>query len=164
MNRLSLGTYSLFLTIVLWGILLGGIVYSHIVFFPVYLSALPDSAIVVNGTYGLDEVPFWMLIHPLLIFSLIIASILNWKYKERRKLILTSFTIYIVVLVVSSLFFIPELMAFKQSPELNLSRAEWLARGNRWQYLSWIRGTVCFLSFIPLLIALTKANDVYTEA
>jgi hypothetical protein len=68
------------------------------------------------------------------------------------------------VLVVSSLFFIPELMAFKQSPESNLPPAEWLERGKRWQYLSWIRGTVCFLGFIPLLIALTKANDVYTEA
>jgi hypothetical protein len=161
---LTVGTYSLFLSIILWGILLGGIVYSHIVFFPVYLSALPDSAIVVNGTYGLDEVPFWMLIHPLLIISLIIASVLNWRYKERRKLILVSFTIYIAVLVVSSLFFIPELMAFKQSPELNLSPADWLARGNRWQHLSWVRGTVCFLGFIPLLIALTKANDVYLEA
>lgn len=117
MRRSTLGTYSLFLSIILWGILLGGIVYSHIVFFPVYLSALPDSAIVVNGTYGFDEVPFWMLIHPLLIFSLIIASVLNWKYKERSKLILTSFTIYIVVLVASNLYFIPELIAFKQSPE-----------------------------------------------
>lgn len=163
MTRLSLGTYSLFLSIVLWGVLLGGIVYSHIVFFPVYLSALPDSAIVVNGTYGLDEVPFWMLIHPLLILSLIFASVLNWKNKQRRKLILISFAIYIVVLVVSNLFFIPELIAFKQSPESNLSPADWLSRGNRWQHLSWIRGTVCFLGFIPLLTALTKANDVYTE-
>ena len=163
MTRLTLATYSLFLSIILWGVLLGGIVYSHIVYFPVYLSALPDSAIVVNGTYRLDEVPFWLLIHPLLIVSLIIASTLNWKYKQRRKLILTSFAIYIAVLVVSNLYFIPELMAFKQSPESNLSAAEWLSRGNRWQQLSWIRGTVCFVGFVPLLIALTKANDVDTE-
>jgi uncharacterized membrane protein len=160
MSRLGFGTYSLFLVIILWGALLGGIVYSHIVFFPVYLSALPDSSIVVNGTYGLDEVPFWMLIHPLLIFSLIIASVLNWKNKPRRKLILTSFVLYLAVLIVSNLFFIPELKAFKQSPESNLSPTEWLARGNRWQYLSWLRGIVCFLGFIPLLIALTKANEV----
>ena len=101
-----------------------------------------------------------MTIHPLLILSLIIASILNWKLKERRKLILISFAIYIVVLAVSSLYFIPELIAFKQSPESNLSPAEWLSRGNRWQYLSWIRGTVCYLGFVPLLLALRKPYEV----
>ncbi len=73
MTRLSLRTYSLFLTIFLWGILLGGIAYAHIVYFPPYLSDLPNSAVVVNGTYGLNEGPFWMIIHPLLILSLIIT-------------------------------------------------------------------------------------------
>ena len=37
MATLKLGTYSLFLTIILWGTLLGGIAYSHLVYFPVYL-------------------------------------------------------------------------------------------------------------------------------
>src|SRR5919112_2761449 len=85
MATLRLGTYSLFLAIILWGTLLGGIAYSHLVYFPVYLSALPDSAVVVTGTYGLNEVPFWAIIHPLLILSLIAALALNWKLKPRRK-------------------------------------------------------------------------------
>lgn len=58
MARLKFGTYSLFLAIILWGTLLGGIAYSHLVYFPVYLSALPDSAVVVNGPYGLHEAIF----------------------------------------------------------------------------------------------------------
>lgn len=164
MTRFGLGTYSLFLAIIIWGTLLGGIFYSHIVYFPAYLSELPASAVVVNGKYGLDEVPFWMIVHPLLILSLIIALILNWKFKLRRNLIATSFGIYIVVLVVSNVYFIPELIAFSQSPESNIPAAEWLARSNRWQYLSWIRGTVCYLSFIPLLIALTKPADAPKES
>ena len=160
MSRSSIATYSLFPAVIFWGVLLGGIVYSHIVFFPVYLSALPDSSIVVNGTYGLNEASFWMLIHPLLILSLIAALVFNWKFKERRKLILTSFSIYIVVLTVSAWYFIPELIAFSQSQKSNLPHSEWLQRSNRWQYLSWIRGTICFLSFLPLLIALTKTDSV----
>src|ERR1043165_7804441 len=101
MPTLRLGTYSLFLTIILWGTLLGGIAYSHLVYFPVYLSALPDSAVVVNGTYGLSEGIFWVIIHPLLILSLIVSLALNWKHRRRRKLILITLLTYILVLIVS---------------------------------------------------------------
>ena len=163
MTTSRLGTYSLFLAVILWATLLGGIVYSHLVYFPVYLSALPDSAVVVNGTYGLNEVPFWMTVHPLLILSLIAAVALNWKSRPRRKLILISFAVYILVLVVSSIYFIPELVAFKRSPESSVSAAEWLARGQRWQRLSWIRGTVCYLAFVPLLLALTNPAEARVE-
>ncbi|HEX8564486.1 MAG TPA: hypothetical protein VF648_02370 [Pyrinomonadaceae bacterium] len=156
MTRLNVATYSLFPAIIIWGILLGGIVYSHIAFFPVYLSDLPNSAVVVNGKYAINEVPFWMTVHPLLILSLIIALALNWKFKARRKLIALSFGIYIVVLIVSAVYFVPELMAFAKSPESNLPASEWLARGHRWYNLSLIRGSWCFIGFVPLLIALSK--------
>ena len=156
MATLRLGTYSLFLAVILWGTLLGGIAYSHLVYFPVYLSALPDSAVVVNGPYGLHEGIFWMTIHPLLILSLVVALILNWKSKPRRKLILISFATYIVVIVVTQIYFLPELGAFAQSPESKVSSSEWLARGQRWQRLSWIRGGVMYAGILPLLLALTK--------
>lgn len=149
------GTLSLFPAIILWGTLLGGIAYSHLVYFPVYLSALPASAVVVNGAYGLNEAVFWMLIHPLLVIALVAALALNWRSQPRRKLIALSFAVYALVLVVSSLFFIPELGAFKHSAESALSPAEWLARGQRWQHLSWIRGAVMYAAELPLLVALT---------
>jgi len=163
MARGKLGTASLFVATILWGTLLGGIVYAHIVYFPVYLSALPDSAVVVNGPYGLHEANFWMTIHPLLILALIAAIALNWRFKSRRRLILISFVAYVAVLVVSGLYFIPELGAFQQSPQSGLSPAEWLARGQRWQHLSWLRGTVCYAAFVPLLLALTKPTGMPAE-
>ncbi|MGI9066622.1 MAG: hypothetical protein ACR2HX_09495 [Pyrinomonadaceae bacterium] len=124
---------------------------------------MPDSAVVVNGTYGLNEVPFWAIIHPLLILSLIVTLVLNWKSRPRRKLILISFATYIVLLVVTQIYFVPELVAFKHSPESSLSPAEWLARGQRWQKLSWIRGAVCYAALVPLLLALTKPAEVDAE-
>ena len=163
MATLRLGTYSLFLNIILWGTLLGGIVYSHLVYFPVYLSALPDSAVVVNGPYGLHEAIFWMTIHPLLILSLIVALVLNWKFKSRRKLILISFAIYFLVLVVTQIYFLPELRAFEQSPESTVSPAEWLARGQRWQRLSWTRGAIMYAGILPLLLALSKTVPKESE-
>jgi hypothetical protein len=160
MATLGLRTISLMLSIVLWGTLLGGIAYSHLVYFPVYLSALPDSAVLVNGPYGLNEARFWLTIHPLLILSLIIALLLNWKLRSRRKLILISFAVYILLLVISVLYFVPELEAFRHSPESGLPPSEWLARGQRWQRLSWLRGAICYVAFVPLLIALTKPAEV----
>jgi hypothetical protein len=152
----KLKTYSLFLTVILWGTLLGGIAYSHLVYFPVYLSALPDSAVVVNGSYGLHESIFWSSIHPLLILSLIVALALNWKSGPRRKLILRSLAVYFRVLVVTRIYFIPEFVAFPRSPQSTVSPAEWLVRGQRWQRLSWIRGGIMYAAILPLLLALTK--------
>jgi hypothetical protein len=156
MVTLRAGTYSLFLAIILLGTLLGGIVYSHLVYFPVYLSALPDSSVVVNGTYGLNEGIFWVTIHPLLILSLILALILNWRTKPRRKLILISLAIYVVVLVVTQIYFLPELGAFSESPKSTVTPAEWIVRTQRWQRLSWIRGAIMYATIFPLLLALTK--------
>ena len=156
MAKLKLGTYSLFLVVILWGTLLGGIAYSHLIYFPVYLSALPDSAVVVTGPYGLHEWIFWITIHPLLILSLIVALILNWKARARRKLILISLAIYAVVIVVTQVYFLPELVAFERSAKSSVSPAEWLARGQRWQRLSWTRGAIMYVAILPLLLALTK--------
>ena len=98
MATLRLNTISLMLSIVLWGTLLGGIAYSHLVYFPPYLSALPDSAVVVNGPYGLHEATFWMIIHPLLLLSLIVALVLN-----RSVLSLVVFLIFIFLLARNAL-------------------------------------------------------------
>ena len=161
---MKLNTMALMLSIILWGTLLGGIAYSHLVYFPVYLSALPASSVVVNGPYGLNEGRFWLTIHPLLILSLIIALVLNWKVKPRRKLIGISFMVYILVLIVTQLYFLPELFAFADSPGSSVSPAEWSARAQRWETLSWLRGAVCYAFFVPLLLALTKSSDTRVEA
>lgn len=163
MTSFRTGTYALFPAVILWGILLGGVVYSHIVFFPVYLSALPDSAVVVNGPYALNEAPFWMITHPILILTLLVSLVLNWRHKPRRSLILTSLGIYVLVLVVTALYFFPELQAFRQSPSSNIPPSEWLVRSDRWQFLSRIRGTVLFMAMFPLLFALTTSETMTGE-
>ncbi|MGZ5438126.1 MAG: hypothetical protein ACXW3F_18620 [Pyrinomonadaceae bacterium] len=150
---------ALMISILLMGILLGGIVYSHLVYFPVYLSALPDSAVLVNGPYALNQWRFWLLIHPLAILSLIISLALNWKIRALRKLIIIPLVVYLLAIVVTSLYFVPELRAFQNSPNLSVSPAEWFARGQRWQYLSWVRGTFMGLSIVPLLLALRVRED-----
>jgi len=152
----NLSTFALMLAITLWGTLLGGIAYSHLVFFPVYLSDLPASAAVVNGPYGLSEGIFWVIIHPLLIISLVVALVLNWNSRPRRRLIAISFAVYVAILLISLFYFVPELVLFKASPQSTVPAADWLARGRRWQRLSWLRGLIAYIMFVPLLLALTK--------
>lgn len=152
----NLGTVALMLAITLWGTLLGGIVYSHLVFFPVYLSALPDSAVLVNGPFGLSEGIFWAIMHPLLIISLVAALVLNWNSRPRRRFIALSFAVYVGILIISLVYFVPELVLFKNSPQSTVPATEWLARGRRWQRLSWVRGLTMYVMFVPLVWALTK--------
>ena len=146
----------LMLAIIFWGTLLGGVAYSHLVYFPPYLSDLPGSAVLVNGPYPLNDARFWAVVHPLLILSLVAALVFNWKSRARRNLIALSFLVYVVMLVISGLYFVPELTLFKNSPDSTIAPAEWLARGRRWQRLSWLRGLVMYLACVPLLFALTK--------
>jgi hypothetical protein len=162
MPKLKLRTISLMVSTFLYGVFLGGIVYAHLVFFPPYLSGLPNSALLVNGPYALHDEYFWMLIHPLAVLSLIVSLALNWKIKTRRNLIMIPLALYIVALIVTSLYFVPELRDFKSSPTMSGSPAHWLARGQRWQHLSWTRGTIMGLAMIPLLLALATPDNATT--
>jgi len=152
-------TVALMVSVLLMGILLGGIVYAHVVFFPPYLSALPSSAVLVNGPYALHDEYFWTLIHPPAVLSLVLALILNWKIPARRKLIAIPLIVYVLAIVATAFYFVPELRAFRTSPNSGLSAAEWYARGQRWQHLSWARGTIMGLSYIALLLALAWRED-----
>ena len=156
MNRA--GNISLLTATVLWATLIGGIVYSHLVFFPAYLPNLPESTSLIKGPYALVDERFWMLIHPLLIVTMVLALILNWKTSERKKLMLSALGIYLIVLVVTFIYFVPELLAFAKSAESDIEKREWVRRGTRWEQLSWIRGVFMFGGFVLLQIALTKNN------
>ena len=151
---------SLFITITLWAIIIGGIAYSHIVYFPPYLSHLPESNQLITGEFGLKDGNFWMLVHPLVIIFTVITLILNWKLKVRRKFILIPLGIYALVIIATATYFLPRLFAFADSNNsTTVTPSEWFQRGQTWQHLSWIRGFFMYLGFIMLLIALTKDKN-----
>ena len=152
---MKFSTSILILACIAWGILLGGVVYSHLVFFPAYLSDLPRSAVVVNGPYAINDPIFWMVIHPILILLMIAAIIANRENKARRKLIVISFTVYVTILVVSAFYFVPELMQFKTSAVSTAPPSEWMKRGQNWLTYSIIRGCVLLVVTFPLFKALT---------
>ena len=98
-----------------------------------------------------------MLVHPFAILSTIIALILNWKLKTRRKFILITLSIYVLAIIATAIYFVPGLMAFADSNNNStVAPSEWFQRGQTWQHLSWIRGFFMYIGFVMLLIALTK--------
>jgi hypothetical protein len=156
---------SLHFAIMLWAIIIGGIMYTHIVYFPAYLSHLPESNSLITGKYGLRDENFWLLVHPVAILSTIITLVLNWKLKTRRKFIFTSFGIYALVLVATALYFIPGLLTFADSTNnTTVTPAEWFQKGQTWQHMSWIRGSFVFVGFLLMVIALTKDNPVRKDS
>ncbi len=155
---------SLFITITLWAIIIGGVLYSHIVYFPPYLSHLPESNNLITGEYGLKDQNFWMPLHPLAILSTITSLIVNWKETARRKLILIATGIYALAIIATAIYFVPNLIAFADSGKsTTVTAAEWYQRGQTWQQLSWIRGATLFVGFILLLVSLTKTASVTTK-
>ena len=159
MSRRTLATTSLMLTLAVWGTVLGGFAYSHIAFFPSFLSDLPDSAVLVKGPYPVSDWLFWAMAH-LALFLLLPATLgLNWDTAASRKSILTSIGVYLAAIAVTLAFFGPELLAFADSPSSTVDKAEWLARGERWQRLSWMRGGLMYVGFVPLLSALANKEE-----
>ncbi len=151
------GRISLFAATILWATIVGGVVYSHVVYFPAYLSKLPVSNSLITGEYGLQDGHFWMVVHPLAILSTILALVLNWKSKARRKLILITASIYALAIVATAIYFVPGLMAFADSgnhPEI--TPEQWYERGQQWQHLSWIRGAFMCGGFFCLLSAVDR--------
>jgi hypothetical protein len=147
---------SLLAAITFWATIIGAVMYSHVVFLSAYLPNLPASTSLLSGPYGIHDENFWIPIHPLCIIALVITLVLNWNLLPRRKYILATLILYIIVLVITFIYFVPELQAFASSHQSNLPAAQWIERGTRWEKLSWIRGFFMYCGFVLLLMALVK--------
>jgi hypothetical protein len=150
---------SLFITTFLWGVMIGGIVYSHIVYFPPYLSHLPESNNLITGEYGIQDKYFWGTVHPFLIISTLVTLLINWKNRVLRKFILPAACIYLLAIIATALFFVPQLIAFASNTDVSATSVVSLhEQGQTWQHLSWIRGGFLSLGFVMFMISLSKTN------
>lgn len=149
----------LFIAIFCWAGIVGGVLYSHTATLPSLLLHLPGSSVLENGPYPLKDEAFWKMIHPFTILFTVLALAANWKNTERRKYMVYAIGIYVVALIATFTYFIPEIKAFISSNQnTSVPASEWLARGQRWLQLSWIRGAFMFLGFMLILLALTKTD------
>ncbi|MEP6793419.1 MAG: hypothetical protein ABJB16_03770 [Saprospiraceae bacterium] len=136
----------------------GGGVYEHVVLVPRWSAAPPSSLLMFNGPFGIQGEDFWIPIHPITLFFLGGALIANW-YSNRRRKILIVMGGYIVILVMTFGFFVPELITLIGTPYHDHVDPELVRRASTWETLSLIRlSVIAILAFI-LLSALTKSHD-----
>ena len=137
---------------------IGGAVYEHLSSVPVWSSAVPASLAMFQGEYAITPFRFWMPIHPITVLLLLVAMVLNWK-TERRKYILCTVAGYAAVLLVTFLFFVPELLAITQSTYSSTVDAALTNRAKTWESLSLVRLGGMLLLAVTLLFGLSRTDS-----
>ncbi len=138
-------------------IVIGGAVYEHIAVVPRWSVAPPSSLAMFQGPYGLNPAPFWQIIHPITLAFFIAALVANWK-TQRRRLILIAFGGYFLVLVITALYFVPELISITTISFSETVDAELTKRAGQWETLSLVRLTFLIGLAITLLMSLARST------
>ena len=141
---------------------IGGAVYEHLAVVPVWTSAVPASLTMLQGEYAITPFRFWMLIHPITMSLLLIALVLNWR-TQRRTFVVTSIAGYASVLLVTFLYFVPELLLLTGSPYSQVADPGLTRRGGNWEILSLIRLGFMFVIAVVLLFGLSKPADAKND-
>jgi len=156
----QLTTFTLILGAISHITVIGGAAYEHLAVVPVWASAVPASLTMFQGEYALAAQRFWIPIHPVTLILLLSALIFNWR-TERRNFIAITLGGYIVVLVVTFLFFVPELIAIMQSSYSTTVDADLTRRAKTWETYSLVRLAGLILMAIVLLFGLSKPAAKY---
>jgi hypothetical protein len=136
-------------------IVIGGAVYEHVTMVPKWAAAPPLSLSMFNGKYGLNSGPFWIPVHPVTLILLIAALVVNRK-TPRQKNILIVLGMYVAILVITFIFFVPELMDIIKTPYSTTIDPDLQARAALWENLSLVRLGVMFVMAYLLLTSLAK--------
>lgn len=139
-------------------IVLGGAVYEHLNMVPRWKLAPPASLTMFQGPYGIDAARFWKLIHPITLTLMLASVITNWK-TARRKYILVSVSAYVLILIITFAYFVPELILITQTPYQPVTNNDLVPRADAWEKLSLVRMVFIFVIAGYLLFALTKGNE-----
>lgn len=140
-----------------FSVVIGAAVYEHLAVVPQWSAAPPASLSMFQGPYGLNAGAFWMPIHPVTLLFMIATLVLFWK-TPRRKNVLVTLTGYVCILIVTGIYFVPELMAITGTTFSETTDASLTSRANLWETLSIIRMLILIVLAINLYLGLTKVS------
>ncbi len=140
-----------------FSVIAGAAIYEHVALWPAAFSEPPKSLSVFQGPYKLNPAPFWMAIHPVTLVFMTITLILNWK-TTRRKNVLIPMAGYVIILLTTFTFFVPELLDLTGTPYSDTVDPSLQSRGSRWVTLSLVRGGTLIVLAIILLLGLAKSD------
>jgi hypothetical protein len=143
------------LTCLAISVVIGAAFYEHLAVWPRAFAAPPASLSMLQGEYGLNAVAFWSKIHPIVIFLSVTTLILFWK-SDRRKNILIYFIGYILILVATAFYFVPELVDITGTEYTSNMDADLGRRAAIWTKWSWLRLMILIPLSCILYYGLTK--------
>lgn len=145
------------LTCLSFAVIIGAAIYEHCAVVPRWTLAPPASLAMFQGQYGLNAQAFWKPIHPVTLL-LFVASMVGFWRSERRFHLVLAFVGYAIVLLITGLYFVPELIAITTTPYSDIVSDDLTQRAGMWETLSLLRLT--FLIFLSLILfaGLTKGN------
>lgn len=156
-------TFVLILGAISFIIVIGGAVYEHTALVPVWTNAIPASLSMFQGEYGLRPINFWSWVHPVTMLLLVLALVLNWR-TARKPYIILVIGGYFLALLVTFIYFVPELLLLTQTAFSTSIDPDLTARGGRWESLSLFRLAFMFLLAIVLLFAVARDSALLDRA
>ena len=145
----------------LFSIVIGGAVYEHMAVVPQWAAAPPLSLSMFQGEYGLKAEVFWKAIHPVNMLVFVITLVTHWRTARRKNLAIV-LTSYFAILVITAIYFVPELISITTTPYSTNVIPELVKRASLWEVLSLVRlAVLCFLAIV-LFTGLTKSTERMT--
>ena len=151
-------TLALILACISFIIVIGGATYEHAAVVPVWASAPPASLSMFQGNYPLSAANFWIPVHPVTLLLMTAALVLNWG-SERRKFVLVTLGGYLAVLLLTFLYFVPELVSITGSAFSSAVDTGLTQRAKTWETLSLVRLAFLIVLAISLLYGLSRSGD-----
>ena len=145
------------ITCLAFAVIIGGAVYEHLNIVPKWAAAPPASLSMFQGEYGLKAEIFWKIIHPVTLLLFISSLIMHWRTARRRNISIVLVS-YIAILVITSIYFVPELISIISTPYSSLPDADLIKRAKLWEALSLVRLGVLMILSVYLLNGLTKTG------
>jgi hypothetical protein len=139
----------------LFAIVIGGAVYEHLALVPQWTAGPPLSLALFQGEHGLKPGRFWIPIHPVTLLFLLTSLFLHWRTDRRRPLLIAGVG-YLLILVVTSIYFVPELMELTTTPFSPVVNEELKQRALTWERLSLARLAVLLVLGVVLINGLTR--------
>ncbi len=140
-----------------FAVVVGAAIYEHIAVVPRWSAAPPASLSMFQGKYGLHPTPFWVAIHPVTLVLLTATIVLFRKTGSKPYLLITTAG-YMVVLVITFAFFVPELIAITGGPYSENIDDSLTKRAKQWEVLSLVRLSFLIILAIIIFLGLTRSK------
>jgi hypothetical protein len=140
-----------------FSVVIGAAIYEHIAVVPQWSRAVPASLAMFQGEYGLRPAPFWMMIHPVTLVFMGLSLLLFWKSTYRKSLLIT-IAGYVLVLIITFSYFVPELLAITGTAYSENVDPVLTERAKLWETLSLVR-----LAFLIILAVIFQFNSFHSS-